>query len=121
MRIRRRTMLAACLGAMPALELNPLRAADRPGPRSALGLVIHSFPVHVAADKAGKSGTPFADPIRFLEHGLSLGVHSVQVGIGVRTDGYADQLRERAEGGGVQLEGIVALPRGQADVDRLEA
>src|SRR3954462_12320475 len=121
MRIRRRTMLAACAGAVPALEMSSLRAAGGTRARTGLGLVIHSFPVHVAADRARKAEAPFADPTRFVEHGLSLGVGSIQVGIGVRPDGYADRLRERARAGGVPLEGMVALPRDQADVDRLEA
>lgn len=88
---------------------------------SGLGMVIHSFPIHVAADRAKRAEVPFADPMRFLDHCLALGVRSVQVGIGARDDAYADRLREKAKAGGVHLEGIVALPRDQAGVDRLEA
>jgi sugar phosphate isomerase/epimerase len=114
-------MLAACAAAVPAIQNGPHRAAVAVDLRGALGLVIHSFPVHVAADRARKAETPFDDPIRFLDHCRALGLHSVQVGIGTRPDEYADRLRGRAEAAGIHLEGIVALPRDQADLDRLEA
>jgi sugar phosphate isomerase/epimerase len=121
MPMNRRTMLAACAAAARALHHGPLRAGTGGDPRSALGMVIHSFPVHVAAGRARKGETPFDDPIRFLDYCRALGASSVQVGIGARPDGYADNLRERAEAGDMHLEGIAALPRDQADLERFEA
>jgi sugar phosphate isomerase/epimerase len=121
MPMNRRTMLAACAAAAPALHRGPLRAGAGSDRSSALGVVIHSFPVQLAADRARKAKPPFDDPIRFLDYCRRLGVHSVQVGIGARPDRYADALRRRAEEAGIHLEGIVALPRDEADLDRLEA
>ena len=45
----------------------------------------------------------------------------VQVGFGVLEDAAADALRERARAASMYLEGIVALPRDQADLERFEA
>src|SRR5438552_8697293 len=118
MQMRRRSMLAACVGAVPALTL-PVHAAEVK--RDALGLVIHSFPVHAAADRARRTEKPLADPIRFLEHCRSLGANAVQVGLGAHDTTYINELRSKAEAASMHLECIVALPRDQADVDRLEA
>jgi sugar phosphate isomerase/epimerase len=118
MQVQRRSILAACAGAFPALSLAAKAAEDG---RDRLGLVIHSFPVHQVTDRARQNAKPFADPIRFLEHCHSLGVHSVQVGIGVRDPAYTGELRARAEAGLIHLEGIVSLPKAENDLDRFEA
>ena len=114
----RRAMLAACAGAIPALAA-PRRVDDRPS--NPLGLVIHSFPIHVGADRDRPPADRFADPLRFLEYGRSLGARGVQVGIGARDDAYADALRTRAEAASMSLEGIVSLARDEADLGRFEA
>jgi 3-oxoisoapionate decarboxylase len=116
--MRRRSMLAACTMALPALKLG---VAGHDGDRRSLGLVIHSFPVRVAADRAAGINPPISDPIRFLDHCHGLGVRSVQVGIGVREPAYTKELRARAEAGSMSLEGTVSLPDNQAALDRFEA
>lgn len=110
----RREMLAACLGAVPALAAVPTAA-------SGLGLVIHSFPVRTAGDRDRRPEERFADPIRFLDYGRSLGFRGVQVGLGAHDDAWADALRARAEAAGMFLEGIVSLPRDDGDLARFEA
>ncbi len=112
-------MMAACVGAMPALALDTTEAADTVG--GTLGLVIHSFPVHQSADRASKTDKPLADPLRFLDHCLSLGVRSVQVGLGIRDSTYTNAIRAKVEFASAHLEGIAALPRDQGDGDRFEA
>ena len=112
-------MLAACVGAVPALTLGTTEAADKAS--GSLGLVIHSFPVHQAADRASKTAKPLAEPLRFLDHCLALGVRSIQVGLGNRDSTYTNQLRAKIEAASAHLEGIAALPRDQADLDRFEA
>ncbi len=52
---------------------------------------------------------------------LSLGVRSVQVGLGTRDSAYTNALRAKIEAASAHLEGIAALPRDQADLDRFEA
>jgi sugar phosphate isomerase/epimerase len=86
-----------------------------------LGLVIHSFPVRSAGDRARRPEERFADPIRFLEHARSLGARGIQVGIGAREESYADDLRARAEAASMHLEGIVSPPRDEGDLARFEA
>ena len=111
-------MLAACTMAVPALKLPAALASED---RGSLGLVIHSFPVRVAADRAHASQTPISDPIRFVDHCHKLGVRSVQVGIGVHEPSYVHALRDKAEADSMHLEGIVSLPADQAGLDRFEA
>lgn len=106
MPVTRRAMLKAAAALPLAAGLGP----EKP----ALGMVIHSFAVR-RGDKS------FADPIRFLEYCRGLGVGAAQVGLGIRDEAYADQLRSRAEATGMALEGIVALPRDDADLDRFDA
>jgi 3-oxoisoapionate decarboxylase len=115
----RRQMLAACAGALPTI-LGGRAVADGPAPQP-LGLVIHSFPVHVGNDKGKPPADRFDEPGRFLESGRSLGARGVQVGIGARDDAYADGLRARAEAASMWLEGIVSLPRDDGDLARFEA
>ncbi len=97
-----------------------LRGADG-GHTDSLGLVIHSFMVRTAGDRDRRGGERFSDPIRFLEHARSLGARGVQVGLGVRDEAGARAVRERAEAASMYLEGIAALPRDDADLDRFEA
>jgi sugar phosphate isomerase/epimerase len=114
-------MLTACVGAVPALALGTTQAGDKDKGPASLGLVIHSFPVHQSADRASRTEKPLAEPSRFLDHCLSLGVRSVQVGLGIRDSTYTNQLRAKTEAASAHLEGIAALPREQADLDRFEA
>jgi sugar phosphate isomerase/epimerase len=111
MRMTRREVLRGGAALLPAMATMPAFADDRNG---SLGLVIHSFPARGAEKR-------FADPVRFLTYGLGLGAGGVQVGIGARDDAYADDLRARAEAAAMYLEGIVTLPRDEADVSRFEA
>ncbi len=56
MNIGRRSLLAACAGALPLAVSS--RAAIDVG--DSLGLVIHSFPVHQASERGRRVATPFA-------------------------------------------------------------
>src|SRR5579883_3349931 len=124
MQLTRRNLFAAA-GAWPALSAvcnaadpSAGTSASRPDP---LGLVIHSFAVRTAGDRNRPAGERFSDALRFLEHVRSLGAGGVQVGLGLREEAGARALRERAEAASMYLEGIIALPRNEADVDRFEA
>jgi 3-oxoisoapionate decarboxylase len=125
MMLTRRTLLAASAGAWPLLSgpsgvASPLVTTD--GDRAdSLGLVIHSFMVRTAADRDRPAGERFSEPTRFLEHARSLGARGVQVGLGIRDEPGARALRDRAEAASMYLEGIIALPRNEGDVDRFEA
>src|SRR5438128_1686979 len=103
MRPTRRSMLAACAGALPALAAPPPVVTDG---RNSLGLVIHSFTVRTARDKVRLDGDRFSDPARFLDHARALGARGIQVGLGVRDDADAGALRDRAAAASMYLEGI---------------
>src|SRR5271155_5635461 len=118
MRLNRRSMLGACAGTMPAVAA---AIAGTSGDHGSLGIVIHSFAVRTAADRGRKSQDRFSEPVRFLDYARALGARGVQVGLGILDPAAADSLRERARAVAMYLEGIVALPRDQADVDRFEA
>jgi len=111
-------MLGACAGAIPALFA---AAPGHSGGEGMLGLVIHSFAVRAVADRRLPVSDRLSAPTRFLEHARALGVRGVQVGLGTLEDNAADALRDRARAASMYLEGIVALPRDQADLERFES
>lgn len=123
--LSRRTLLAASPGliatAVATEAISGRLLAAEGGGTGSLGLVIHSFMVRTAADRRRPPGDRFADPLRFLEHARNLGARGVQVGLGIRDEAGARAIRERAEAASMDLEGIAALPRDEADVDRFAA
>lgn len=90
-------------------------------PRGALGLVIHSFAVRGGLKSNTPDAQAFSEPLRFLEHARSLGAAGIQVGLGQRDREAAELIRDRAVAAGMYLEGIVSLPRDEADCDRFSA
>jgi 3-oxoisoapionate decarboxylase len=118
MQLTRRSMLGASVGTISAASA---AAFGVPGGAGSLGLVIHSFAVQTAGDRGRASGDRFSAPGRFLDFGRALGAAGVQVSLGVLENAAADALRERARAASMYLEGIVALPRDQADLERFEA
>jgi sugar phosphate isomerase/epimerase len=86
-----------------------------------LGLVIHSFAVHTAADRNRAAGERFSAPSRFIDHARALRVRGVQVGFGALDAAAADALHERVRAASMYVEGIVALPRDQSGVEKFEA
>jgi sugar phosphate isomerase/epimerase len=124
MHLSRRSLLIASAGAWPlASTASAAEAGTRPDPgaNGTLGLVIHSFAVRTSGDRGRRGSDRFADPARFLDYAAALGARGVQVGLGIRDEAGARALRERAEAASMSVEGIVALPRDEADVGRFEA
>src|SRR5262245_5870875 len=115
MNLTRREWLASCALAVPAL------ADERPRRAAKMGLVIHSFPIHVRAARERGDKVPFGDPLRFLDHAAGLGAGGVQVALGAPERDYRLQVRRKLEETGLYLEGIVSLPRDSGDVDRFRA
>lgn len=111
MTISRRDWLAAVALGVPTLG----RAADPSRPR--MGVVIHSYGIRSRVER--QKG--FADPARFAAFCRDRGAAGVQVPIGNRTAEAAKVLRDRIGELGVYLEGSIAPPRDEADVDRFEA
>lgn len=82
-------------------------------PRGRLGIVIHSYGIRRSHRPSG-----FADPLVFLDYCRKLGAQGVQVSLGRGDDRFVEQVRKAAETSGMYLEGIVGLPRSDADVAR---
>jgi sugar phosphate isomerase/epimerase len=60
----------------------------------------------------------FDDPLSFLEHARSLGAGGIQTALGVRDEAYCDGFRSKLDAGKLYLEGSIALPRKEGEVDR---
>jgi 3-oxoisoapionate decarboxylase len=109
---------AAALGVRPASGFAFPPGASRAG---SLGLVIHSFAVRTARDRAHPGATRLLDPVQFLEYAHALGADGVQVGLGERGDAESGAIRDRAAAFSMYLEGIVSLPRDDSELARFES
>src|SRR5262249_28902663 len=118
MTMTRREFAAACAACVPAVRAHLARAAAGTGADRPLGLVAYCFSIRLAADRSAGTSGGLNDPLAFVEHCHKLGAAGVQIGIGPRDKAYVARLREKVEACGMYLEGIVSLPRDQADVDR---
>jgi len=113
MKMTRRAMLAAVASGMPAF---PLFGAE-PG-KKRLGIVIHSYGIRSAADRARDPGTGINDPIRLLERCHRFGAGGIQTNVGRRDKEYVTVLRRKLDAYQMYLEGSVRLPQEKADGDR---
>jgi sugar phosphate isomerase/epimerase len=82
-----------------------------------MGVVIHSYWMRRGAEK----GRGFEDPLTFLDYCRTLGAGGVQTSLGVRDDAYAAKLHDLLAAHKLYLEGSIALPRDEADVERFTA
>jgi sugar phosphate isomerase/epimerase len=115
MRYTRREWLAAGMGSLLGLAAR----ADTPttAPPAHMGVVIHSYGIRRSSDKEHR----FDDPLTFLDYCRGLGAGGVQTSLGVRDDAYAAKLHDLLSTHKLYLEGSIALPRDQADVERFTA
>jgi sugar phosphate isomerase/epimerase len=87
--------------------------------RQPLGLVIHSYAVRGSKPLA-PDYPPIRDPLAFAEHAVKIGAAGIQTAIGIRDAEYIKKLRESIERSGLYLEGIVSLPKDEADTTRFK-
>jgi sugar phosphate isomerase/epimerase len=121
--MNRRDVLLSVAGGLSAVATGPLGrtwGATSSG-RTGLGVCIYCLSIRRRAERAQRAATDFADPLRFLDYCCQLGAGGVQVPLGTRDDAYTAKLRKRAEDRGMFIEGIVGLPRDEADLERFEA
>jgi sugar phosphate isomerase/epimerase len=117
MGMNRREWLLATTAGLGAPSIAAIVGRDSsPG----LGIVIHSYMVRVAADRAKAAEKRIDNPWVFLEHAKTLGAAGVQVGIGIRPESEANQLRDQVSALGMYMEGTIRLPRDDSDLDRFE-
>ena len=57
---------------------------------------------------------------RLLEHAQSLGARGVKVGLGIRDEAGAREIRARPESASMYIEGIDALPRDETRISSFE-
>lgn len=89
-------------------------------PRQPLGLVIHSYAVR-SSRPLPPDFPPINNPLAFVEHAAALGAAGVQTRLGTPDAAELDRLKEAVARHGIYLEGIVALPKDDADIARFEA
>lgn len=111
----RREVLACAVGSVLASTMHT--AAADPRGRTALGVVIHSYPLRSRLDRE----VGFSDPERFLDFCADRGAAGIQLPLGVRDAAYASRLRSTAEAKAMYVEGSSRTPKDRADLDRFEA
>jgi sugar phosphate isomerase/epimerase len=122
--VSRRRFMTACVSAAPVFSLAVAQAAavqpatksndhEAPTKPGRLGVVIHSY-----GFRRSHRPSRFDDPLVFLDYCRRLGAAGVQTSLGVRDETYVGRVREIVKESGAYLEGIVRLPRDEADVPR---
>jgi sugar phosphate isomerase/epimerase len=120
--MNRREMLRSLAGACSALALNSpanLSAAASRG-TTRLGIVTYCLGIRQKAMAKGGAGKSLSDPLTFLEECHALGAGGVQTDLGIHDETYTTQLRRRAEGLDMHVEGVIELPYVEADLPRFE-
>lgn len=84
-----------------------------------MGLVIHSFAVRTKK-ALPPDFPPVSDPIDFLAEASRIGAAGIQTKLPTN-DIDVRKVRDAAEKLGLRVEGIVALPKSDAEIDRFEA
>ena len=113
--MNRRDFLMAGMSGAATLAV---ATAAEPRANANLGLLLYSYGMRAKADR----DRGFADPVRFLEFAHERGAIAVQVPLGIRPQDEATDVRRTCDRLGMQVEGIVSLPKeGLADLDRLTA
>lgn len=95
--------------------------ADEPSKKTKLGIVAYCLGIRSRAERAAGRQPSFTDPMAFLKHCHALGAGGIQLSIGVKDEPYTTGLRREAEQRGMFVEGIMGLPRDEADIERFEA
>ncbi len=116
--MRRRRFIANLASAAP-LPLSAL--AQSPG-KTALGVSTASCGIRQRASSKPGNHPKFADAVEFLNY-CHDSFNAAGVQIGVRDwdeNGLSRRLRDRAEELGMYLEGQIALPKDESDVERFE-
>jgi sugar phosphate isomerase/epimerase len=115
-----RRELLGLLAAGPALLRAASCAIAADDRRDRLGVVTYSYGAHASAGRANSSPAAFRDALGFLDFCHERGAGGIQAALG-RSAADAARLRAKAEAHGMYVEGIVSLPRSEADVDRFDA
>ena len=108
-------LCAAALGAPAGL------LGSTSSQRTRLGVCTYCLGIRSRAERARGTGVDFSDPLCFLDHCHQIGAGGIQVALNTKDEAYTSKLRRQAERYQMFVEGIMDLPRDQADLERFEA
>ncbi len=83
-----------------------------------LGLVIHSYSNRWQGKHSSIKYPPFHDVLDVMDHGVELGIGSLQIGMERWGFDLAQKARASSESYNMKLEGSIRLPQAPGDVDR---
>ncbi len=83
-----------------------------------LGLVIHSYSNRWQGKHSSIKHPPFHDVLDVMDHGIELGIGSLQIGMQGWSLDLAQKARASSESYNMKLEGSIRLPQAPGDVDR---
>jgi len=120
--LNRREALVTLTGAGSALLLGAAtaRSAERPVPRTRMGIVTYAFGIHHKNQWAGRH-QGLSPALALLEEAHALGAAGIQVEIRAQDAAQAAELRQRAESYQMYIEASVTAPKSAGDVERFEA
>lgn len=108
------------LAALPWLSAAlSAKAGPAPPVRTNMGLVIHSFVVR-GSRPLPPDYSAVGEPLALIEAAAKFGAVGVQVRLGLRDNDYLSRLRETLDRHNMYLEGMVALPKDEADRARFD-
>lgn len=97
----------------------PCSAAE-PAPKQPLGLVIHSYWIRRDRPLAPDFGS-VAEPLAFLQAAARIGARGIQTKLSGLDATALLKLRHALDQSGMYVEGIISLPKDEADIARFEA
>jgi sugar phosphate isomerase/epimerase len=120
--MNRRQAIGALAGAATAALAGTNAAIAQEAPKkTGLGLVIYCAGNRRGLLRAQQDGFDLFDPHNFLAYCQGLGAGGMQIPLGTMPAERADDLRRKAEAGGLYIEAAVQPPRAQEDVERFDA
>ena len=121
--MNRREMLISTASALSAGALGAPKwlFGSSSATKTQLGVCVYCLGIRSRAERTRGTGVDFADPLSFLEHCHGIGAGGMQVALRTKDAAYTSKLRRQAERYQMFVEGIMGLPRDQADLERFEA
>jgi 3-oxoisoapionate decarboxylase len=86
--------------------------------REKMGIVIHAYGKRWQRQLVNEKYPPFQNVLDFLVHCHGLGAGGVQIGVSGWENDMAKQLRRKAETLDMFLEGSIAMPKKEPDLDK---
>lgn len=85
-----------------------------------MGIVIHSYGFRYGSKVESKNYPAFNNSIDLLEHTAKIGAGGVQITFSDWKDDFASSVREKADKLELYVEGSIAVPKNEGEVERFE-